>query len=138
MVWPVRRAQAAISGALFVAAVLPGCASPARESGAVGTVGESRPAIAIDTSARSVTVENRSGAPLVDVQVVLNPVGSVPPFTTVIPRLEPGAVRSVALGEFRNENGRALNPMFVRPKNVVASAADTFGKRYQTTAPWAE
>ena len=138
MTYALRKALAAIVGILVFGWTVSGCSGSARESGAVGTSGESGSAITIETSSRFVTVENHAGAPLLDLRVTLNPVGSATTFTSSISRLEAGEKRNVSFGEFRGRDGTPFSTvfLFVRPKNVVVSAVDQIGKRYEVTVPW--
>ena len=82
------------------------------------------------------TVDNRSGGPLVNLRVAINPVGGATTFTSVIPRLEAGEKRDVSLSDFHGRDGTPFNRLFVRPKNVVVSAVDLIGKKYEVTVPW--
>ncbi len=136
MTYERRRARAAVVGTLVLGWIVSGCYGSARESGAVGTSGEREPAIVVETSSMYVTVENRSGAPLLDLRVAIKPVGVGTPFTTTISRLEGGERRDVLLGNFRGRDGTPFNGRLVRPKHVMVSAVDLVGKNHEVTVPW--
>jgi hypothetical protein len=125
-----RRALAVLAGTVALASIVSAC------SGAVGTSGEQSSAIAIETSPQFVSIENRGGDPLVDVQVTIDPVGSAPTFSTAVARIEPGEKRRVPLVTFRNPQGAAMNMMFVRPDSVVVSAVGPGGQRHQQKTRW--
>jgi hypothetical protein len=112
-----------------------GCGS-SPETGVVGTAGGANGAIAVKTSSMYVSIENRAGGPLLDMQVVINPVGGPVTFSRTIARLENGESKDVALGDFRSSDGTSLNRGFVRPKNVVVKAQDLTGKKYEVMVPW--
>jgi len=127
-------ALAAVVGILVLSWTASGCSGSARESGSVGTSGGS--AITIETSSLFVTVENRTGRPLIDLRVTINPVGAVTTFTSVISRLEAGEKRNVPLSAFRGLDGAPFNKLFVRPRSVVVSAVDLIGEKYEVSVPW--
>ena len=136
MTYAPRSALAAVGGILVLGWMVSACSGPAGETGAVGTSGEGGTAIAIQSSSLYVTVENRAGVPLLDLRVAINPVGGATTFTKMIGRLEAGEKRDLALGEFSGRDGTPFSLRVVRPKNVVVTAADFVGKKYEVTAPW--
>src|SRR5207249_7092273 len=71
--YSLHRALAAV-GVLVLSAIIPGCSGLSREAGAVGTSAVGPAAIGIATSQFSVTIENRAGVPLLDLQVVITPI----------------------------------------------------------------
>ena len=105
------------------------------EPGAVGSAGNSSAAIAVETSSLFVTVENRAGQPLEDVKITLKPPSGVL-FTTSIWRLETGAKRDLPLSDFRSSDGTGFSLRLQRPKQVLVTAADLVGKKYEITVPW--
>ena len=133
MTYAHRSALAAVGGLLALTWIVPACS--ARETGAVGASGEGKTAIMVQSSSLYVTVENRSGAPLLDLRVAINPTG-VMTFTKTIGRLETGEKRDLALGEFSARDGTSFNLRVVRPQIIVVTAADLLGKKYEVTTPW--
>lgn len=105
------------------------------EPGTVGSAGASAAAVAVETSSLFVTVENRAGQPLVDVAVALKPASGTL-FSTSISRLETGAKRDLALSDFRSNDGTGYSLRLQRPKQVLVTARDLAGKKYETTVPW--
>src|SRR5712692_7572970 len=55
--------------------------------------------IGIETSQMFITIENKSGGPLQDLTVTIEPAGA-PPFTYLLSRLEMSQKRDVPLGSF--------------------------------------
>ena len=102
--------------------------------GAVGSSGTSPAAIVVATSSSFLTVENRAGLPLVDIEVSLKANGLS--FSKSISRLESSAKRDMSLGEFRSNDGTAFSPRFHTAKEVVITATDLVGKKYDVTVPW--
>jgi hypothetical protein len=133
--YALRRALVVL-GILAFAWVASGCASSARDNGAVGTSGQANNAIVVKTSQLYVTVENRAGSPLVDTQIVIDPVGAPLSFSRTIARIENGEAKDVAVADFRSQDGTSLNRGFVRPKKVTVKAEDLTGKKYEVSVPW--
>jgi hypothetical protein len=105
------------------------------ETGAIGSSGTSQAAIAVVTSASFLTVENRAGLPLLDVDVILKAANGLS-FSKSISRLESSEKRDLSLGELRANDGTTFNPRFQTPKEVVITATDLVGKKYDVTVPW--
>jgi hypothetical protein len=106
------------------------------QSGAVGS-GQSESGIVIQTSSMFVTVDNRAGQPLVDVKIALKPASGTL-FTNYIPRLESGAKKDLALSDFRSIDGTGYSLRLQRPRQVIVTASDLVGKKYETTVPWSQ
>lgn len=122
---------------LVAACVAAGCSGTigGKESGLVGSSGTSPAAIAITTTPLFITVENRAGLPLVDVKVVLQTAGGMA-FSTLTPRMESGAKRDISLGDLRSRDGTSYSRQLQRPKQVLVTATDVVGKKYELTVPW--
>src|SRR5262245_55165661 len=72
------------------------CSSP--PSGAVGTSGQSNTAFVVVVADQlAVTVENRSGGPLLDVRIAIRPVGRQTEYTKFFTRMESSDKRAVSL-----------------------------------------
>jgi hypothetical protein len=130
---PLITAVALVVGCLAVAC----SATPKGQSaeGAVGSTGNSPAVIAVQTSSLFVTVENHGDQPLVDVKIALKPPSGVV-FSTSIWRLEPGAKRDMSLSDFRSNDGTGFSLRLQRPKQVLVTATDLMGKKYEVTVPW--
>jgi hypothetical protein len=90
--------------------------------------------IGIETSQLFVTVENRSGGPLVDLTLtVLTPSA---PYTYMISRIEAGQKRDVAVSSFSSRDGTGLNLRLIRPRSVKATAKDLINKPYEAQVAW--
>ena len=105
------------------------------ETGAIGSSGASPAAIGVETSASYVTIENRAGLPLVDVTVTVKSTSGIA-FSKSISRLESGAKRELPLAELRGNDGTTFSPQFHRAREVVITATDLVGKKYDVAVPW--
>ena len=105
------------------------------ETGAVGSSGATPAAIAVVTTSSFLTVENRAGLPLVDMEVTVKAANGLS-FSKSITRLETSAKRDLSLAELRANDGTTFNTRFHKPKDVVVTATDLIGKKYDVTAPW--
>lgn len=103
------------------------------ETGAVGSSGAS--AIGVQTSASYVTIENRAGLPLLDVTVTVKSTSGVS-FTKSLSRLESSAKRDLSLAEFRGNDGTTYSPQFHKAREVLVTATDLVGKKYDVAVPW--
>jgi hypothetical protein len=93
--------------------------------------------IALETSSQSITVTNNAGKPIEDVRVAIHPVGSAPPYTSTLRRLENGEKRELSLAQFRSNDGTTFNPRFAKAKQVTVTATDIVGKKHELTKAWA-
>ena len=135
-----RRGFVGIAGALILASILPGCSgrSPGNAgSKAAGTSGSTPVPIHVQITSLFVTVENRAGQPLLDIEVAIRPVGRAMPFTTTIQRMESGERRDLSLGDFvAGDNTTRFSLRIARPKEVAVTAVDLVGQHYEMTVPW--
>ena len=115
--------------ALFTAA---GCS---RGGGAVATAG-SNAAVGIEVAQTYVTLENRTGSPLVEGQLEIRPVGILPPFKALLPRIETGAKREIPLNAFRGNDGSPFSRQITRARSVRVTAKDVTGKVYENEVPF--
>jgi hypothetical protein len=93
-------------------------------------------AIVVQTSQMFVTIENRAGLPLTDVDVAILPVGNPTPYNKFVGRLENGQKRDLSLGDFAGRDGTTFSLRLVRPKTVRVKAKDMVGKVYDVAVPW--
>ena len=135
-----RRGFVGIAGALVLASILSGCSG--RSSGnagskATGTAGSMPVPIDVQITSLFVTVENRAGQPLLDMDVTIRPVGGAMRFTTTIRRMESGERRDLSLGDFvAADNTTRFSLRIARPKEVAVTAVDLVGQHYEVTVPW--
>lgn len=113
------------------------CAAAACSGGnpEAGTAGGEEALFAIEISQTYITVENRTGGPLVGGQVEIIPVGILPPFTSRLPRLEAGGETTILLNTFRG-SGTFFNRAITRGRNVKVTAEDQFGEVYEHEVPF--
>ncbi len=90
--------------------------------------------IGIETTQFGVTLENRSGMPLVGLNVVVQAPGM--DFTTTIARLENADHQEVPIDDFTSHDGTHLNLRVEQPRTVHVTAKDITDKPYDVTAPW--
>ena len=98
------------------------------------TVQAADASIGIETGQLFVTVENRSGGPLIDLTLTVQTPSA--PYTYMISRIEAGQKRDVAVSSFSSRDGTGLNLRLIRPRSVKATAKDLTNKPYDTVAPW--
>jgi hypothetical protein len=90
--------------------------------------------IGIETSQMFVTIENRAGAPLLDLTTTIQTPAA--PYTYLISRIEAGQKRDVPVNSFASRDGASLNLRLVRPKLVRVTAKDLTDKRYEAQVSW--
>jgi hypothetical protein len=117
-------------------AVLAGVAVLAACAGASGPTLPADAPIRIENSQMFVTVENRSGLALRDVQVRIIPVGGTTEFIASVYRLENGEKRDFPLSAFRGRDGTPFNLRVVRPKSVKVSGTDINNKTIEVETAW--
>ncbi len=90
---------------------------------------------AVEVSQTFITVENRTGGPLVGGEVQIIPVGILPPFTARLPRLENGGETTIRLNTFRGSGG-PFNRNIARGRSVKVTATDQFGEVHEHEVPF--
>ena len=105
------------------------------EAGAIGSTGSDPTAIAIGKTSSYLTIENRAGSPLIDVNVVVAAANGLK-FSTSIPRLESAARRDVPFSNIRSNDGTSFNPQWQRPTQIAVTATDFVGKKYDVKTRW--
>jgi len=118
-------------GALAVAAVAMSVAACARDKDVVQAADAS---IGIETSQMFVTLENRAGAPLLDLTTTIQTPAA--PYTYLITRMEAGQKRDVPVSSFSSRDGTSLNLRLVRPRTVRVTAKDLTDKHYEAQVAW--
>ena len=99
------------------------------------TVHAQNAAIDIQMSPFSVTVENRSGLPLNDLNVAILSVGGLP-YTDLIARMEVAEKRELSFRDFSARGGTPFSLRVARPKSVRVRARDIANKEYEVEVPW--
>jgi len=123
-------ASALVVGALCL--VISAC------SGSGTTASGDSASIGVTTSSMFVTIENKAGLPLLDVNVSIIPVGRATEYTRFVGRLENAEKRDIALGDFNGKDGTPFSLRVVRPDGVHVVAKDMNSKSYEVQAPWAQ
>jgi hypothetical protein len=90
--------------------------------------------IGIETGQLFVTIENRSGGPLVDLTLTAQTPSA--PYSYMISRIEAGQKRDVAVSSFSSRDGTGLNLRLIRPRSVKATAKDLTNKPYEAQVTW--
>lgn len=123
--------------ALLAVCTAAACSGGNSDVGATGTAGAGSEApLAVEVSQTYITVENRTGAPLVGGQIEIIPRGILPPFKTLLPRLETGSKRDVLLNAFRGNDGTPFSRAITRARRVKVTARDQGGKVYEHEVPF--
>ena len=132
------RSVPATAGLLAAGWLLSACANTATsEAGALGTSGAEPSAITLQTSNQSVTVTNNAGKPIEDVLIAIQCVGTTPPFTSTLRRMENAETREISLSQFRSKDGTTFSPRFTKARQVTVTATDIVGKKHEVTRAWA-
>jgi len=116
-----------IAGALVPA--LAGC------GGGGGAQAEDAP-IRVDISPMYITVENRAGLALDDLQVSIVPYGGATEFSMTVHRMANAEKKDFMLGDFRGKDGTPFNARVVKVKNVKVAGKDIDGNIVQVEVPW--
>ncbi len=106
-----------------------------REPTVPASIDTSSAAIAVATTPSYVTIENRAGLPLVDLNIAVRSTTGLS-FGISISRLESSEKRELGVGTLRSRDGTEFNPRFQRPVEVRVTATDLVGKKYEVSAPW--
>ena len=92
--------------------------------------------IGVQTSSLWITVENKAGMALTELQIEIIPAGSQVAYATTHWRLENGEKRDFASNVFRSRDNTPFNIRVSRPKAVRVSAKDVSGNVVRTEVPW--
>lgn len=112
------------------------CGGNPESAGAAGTAGTADAPIAVTIENTYVTVENRTGVPLLNGEMVIDQIGVRPPFRANLPRLENGMVRDFTLNTFRTADGTVFNRTIARARSLKLTAKDVNGKTYEQEIPF--
>ena len=115
--------------------VLAGCSGGNPQAGAIGTGGAADAPFAIEVAQTYVSVENRTGGPLLEGQMEIIPAGVLPSFKASLPRLENGARREFPLNRFIGNDGTPFGRA-IRARRVKVSAKDLLGKEFVYEVPF--
>ena len=97
-------------------------------------IGEN-PLIGVQVSPLWITVENKAGMALTDLEIEIVPAGTQLVYSTNHYRLENGEKRDFAANTFRSRDNTPFNVRVSRPKAVRVTAKDVSGKVVQTEVP---
>ena len=129
-----RRVLVPLVCAFALGSILSACSS-SNPDDAVGTSGESDAFVSVDVSTPPfVTLENRTGQPLVDVNVGIK--SGMLTYTGTVSRLEAKEKRQIRHADFTSRDGTAFNLRIARPTQVAITARDAAGKQFEATRPW--
>ena len=128
MSYRIRRALVPIAVVLVVGWIVSGC-SGASSSGQAGSA-----AIGVQITSGFITVENRTERPLVGANITIR-AGTLQ-YTAQLPQLAPGDKRDLSLGNFRAPDASPINVNLRRPTEILVTASDVDGKKYELRMPW--
>ena len=104
------------------------------EAGAVGTTaGEP---LVVTFSQTYLTLENRSGVPIVDGEIQIVPRGVMPPFRTRLARLEGSQRVELPYSQFYSRDGTPFRRGITRTRTVRVTATDVAGKKLEMAVPF--
>lgn len=119
-------------GFLVVASLFLAVASvTACGSGKPAEAGSANTPLAVTFSQTYLTVENRTGVPLVDGEVLIVPRGVMPPFRTSLPRIEGSGKRDMLFSQFYSRDGTPFRRGMVRTRTLRITATDVAGKKIE-------
>src|SRR5262249_7090798 len=120
-----RRSLLVVVGLISAACLVAACSgAPPPETGAIATSGADAAAIGVETSDLFVGITNNAGRPFEEVRIAIHMVGTFPPFTTTIRRMENGEKRELSLTNFRSNDGTTFSPRLHRARQVRVTAVD--------------
>lgn len=112
------------------------CSGGTPEADTAGTAGNADAPLLVQLSQTYVTIENRTGAPLLGGEMEIRQIGVRPPFKANLPRLENGSTRDFTLSTFRAGDGTLFNRTIARPRSLRLTAKDVNGKTYEQEVPF--
>lgn len=101
--------------------------------------GSAQPAdapIFVEISPMYITVENRAGLALRDVEVRIVPYGRATEFSITTYRMANAEKKDFVLGDFRGKDGTPFNARVVKVKNVTVTGKDIDGNVVEVEVPW--
>jgi hypothetical protein len=137
MRWPLRfRGFVPIVLSLSIAAATGAACSSGEnaEAGAVGTTATG--GLAVTFSQTYLTVENRTGVPIVEGELQIMPRGVMPPFRASLPRIEGSGRRDLSYNQFRSKDGTPFRRGATRARTVRIIATDLAGKKLEQEVPF--
>jgi hypothetical protein len=132
---PTRRSAVLALASLFVSAALFSACSSSDTSGAVGTSGSISSGIGIETSSLYLTIENRAGSPLSDVNLSLEG-GGATTYTAHFAKMATGEKKDIPTTSLKGRDGSPLNLLAVHPRQITVTGVDLMGKKHDVTVPW--
>jgi hypothetical protein len=129
------RGLALLVSLLLAAFFTAACSGSTTEAGSSGTTGGTDGPFLIALEQTYMTIENRSGAPIVSGNVAIMTGSLRPPFTMALPRLENLDKRDFPLRSFRGNDGTEYNRGVARAQRIRITAVDIAGKKYEMEVP---
>jgi hypothetical protein len=126
-----RRIRSALP--IAVALALGGCSNPAIEKAAGQGAGAG---IVVRTASDSLTIENHTTRPLLNIRVTVTAAGSDTPFVHVVPTIDADQAADVRLSDLTSESGTILDAGMNAPQSATVIARDTLGNTYGGRARW--
>lgn len=136
MCCPFGSRRLALLAPLFVALSLTACSRSAAESGATGTSGNTDGPFVVGFEPTYITIENRTGSPIVDGQVEIILTGPRPPFRAYLSRIENMNKTNVAFREFLGIDGTEYSRRLAKARRVRIKATDVAGRAYEMEVPF--
>jgi hypothetical protein len=122
---------------LLSLAALPLAACSSGDSAEAGAVGTSASdPLGVTFSQMYLTIENRTGVPIVEGELQIVPRGVMAPFRTRLPRIEGSQKRELPYSQFLSRDGTPFRRGLTRTRNVRIIATDVTGKKYEQEVPF--
>jgi hypothetical protein len=130
------RGLALLASLLLAAFFTAACSGSTTEAGSSGTTGDgANGPFLIALEQTYMTIENRSGSPIVSGTVAIMTGSLRPPFTMALPRLENLDKRDFPLRNFRGNDGTEFSRRVARVQRIRLTAVDVAGKKYEMEIP---
>lgn len=124
-----RRGVVLMASTLILGAVY-GCSSTGPAQSSAST------ALKIEPSTFGISVENTSGAPMLDVRVNIVPVGAATVFTAYQGRLENTEKKEFPFGMFAGRDGTPYDRRVVKAKAIQVTAKGMSNETFEAEMPW--
>ena len=95
------------------------------------------PGFEVETSQLFVSATNVAGQPLMNIRIVIIPVGrTAGEFSTSYARMESSERRDFSLSQFRGNDGTSFSLRIHRPDSVRVTGVDLNGNTHGIEVPW--
>ena len=129
------RGSAPLASLLLAVLTTAACTGSTTEAGSSGTSGSADAPFGVALEQTYLTIENRSGGPIISGTVSIMTGSLRPPFTMALPRLEHLDKRDFPLRNFRGNDGTEFSRRVARAQRIRITASDVSGKKFEMDVP---